>query len=95
MRERLEAVEMPLNRTNQSQNARQRDLGSVGIDFHPLHPIGFAEKGKDAWGSSHGRGLGCEFDGGFFELEMPKLMRKKRKPLRSESRRDMGGLIQR
>jgi len=28
--------------------------------------------------------------GGFFEeLEMPKLMRKKRKPLRSELKRDM------
>jgi len=27
--------------------------------------------------------------GGFFELEMPKLIRKKRKPLRSEVRRDM------
>jgi len=34
--------------------------------------------------------LGCEFEAvfaGFFdELEMPKLMRKKRKPLRSESK---------
>jgi hypothetical protein len=28
-------------------------------------------------------------DGGFFELEMPKLMRKKRRPLRSEARMDM------
>jgi len=34
--------------------------------------------------------LGGEFSGDFFfELEMPKLMRKKRKPLRSESRIDM------
>jgi hypothetical protein len=32
---------------------------------------------------------------GFFEaLEMPKLMRKKRKPLRSESRIDMDDLRQ-
>ena len=39
---------------------------------------------------SHGRGLGGELPGGFFEeLEMPKLMRKKRKPLRSELKRDM------
>jgi hypothetical protein len=33
--------------------------------------------------------LGFELAGGLFELEMPKLMRKKRKPLRSEVRRDM------
>jgi len=37
--------------------------------------------------------LGGELTGGFFAaLEMPKLMRKKRKPLRSELRRDMVGL---
>jgi hypothetical protein len=38
----------------------------------------------------HGRGFGCEFAGGFFAgLETPKLIRKKRKPVRRESRRFM------
>jgi hypothetical protein len=49
------------------------------------------ESQRFQWLALVGVCFACE--GVFFELEMPKLMRKKRKPLRSESRMDMEGLF--
>jgi hypothetical protein len=91
VRERLEAVEMPLKRTNQSQKACQRDLVWVLINACLFDRLDSSALGKvrHVGSSRQERGLGFELAGGLFELEMPKLMRKKRKPLRSEVRRDM------
>jgi len=91
VRERFEAVEMPLNRTNQSQNARHRVLAWVLIV--PVSSIRLIRQDRQRCinrARFYGRGFGCVAVGVFLEeLEMPKLMRKKRKPLRNDSRMDM------
>lgn len=93
VRERFELVEIPLKRTNQSQNVRQR----LELLFILIPSIRFAEVAK-GFGEQipfggHGRGLGGELEAGFFdELEIPKLIRKNLKPLRSESMRLMRDL---
>ena len=100
MRERFEAVEIPLNSTNQSQNARHGlfELLLICPRFSP-RDIGFAGSEEGASNrrcpsTNYGRCFGSEFAPAFLdELEIPKLIRKKRKPLRSESRSDMGNLL--
>jgi hypothetical protein len=92
VRERFEAVEIPLKSTNQSQNARQPVLVLL-----PIFDLLDTGKGKKVQGIErkccHRRGFVPELVGVFFVgLETPKLIKKKRRPLRRELSRFMSFL---
>lgn len=90
MRERFEAVETPLKRTSQSQNARSLLFlkGSVIASHYTIYLIHRVNSGLRYYRCESGFGAGFEAAAGFFAgLETPKLIRKKRRPLRSESRK--------
>ncbi len=101
VRERLEAVEIPLKRTKKSQKASKwsrRKRGPMGEERGRTESISQCIGDQRAaagcifcWRGGVAGYLGCcFFDAGLgagflFGLEMPMLMRKKRKPLRSAS----------